>query len=346
MSTDVLKYNVTSISSDSTRTSLVANKATSDAYNTNTVPNLIHTNSPLAIDTDFWAKIPTLTNPVGTVLVCNTDATYWRCGASCTWTVPAGATQVRFELWGPGAGSGGSCCCGLNPYGATGAFASIIIPAVPGCQYTVTSGCAYCCYVSRATHNTNGSVTSVTGYGLCNLCAQSGSANLFCRGYEQIYNNCSGNCTFISPQCAVWNHCYQNGGQCYCNSGTDLCMGSRPSCGLIPAAYVTQGFGQYYGYSPVSHERAFGIASIWPEICWDGNACGWTKHPPVYGFENVSQCCFQFNGTTAGGWRNSAWCQDYMRIPGAGGSASAVYGGCTTNCGDSGRFGMVRITYC
>jgi hypothetical protein len=348
MSTDVLKYNTTSLSSDSTRTTLVANKATSDAYDTNITPTLVHTNISTGLNTSYWSKIPKLVNPTGTVLVCNTDATYWRCGASCTWTVPAGVTKVQFELWGAGAGSGGSCCCGLNPYGATGSFASIIIPAVAGCAYTVCAGCAYCCYVSRATHNTQGGESYVQGYGLCNLCAQGGSACQWYRGYEQIYKTCCSACVLINPNCANWNHCYQAGGMCTCNNGTDYCLQGNTSCGLIPAAYVAvnNSSGQYFGYSPQACTRAFGIPSIWPEICWDSNGYGWTKHPPIYGFESVSQCCFQFTGSTAGGWRNSAWCTDYMRIPGAGGSASAVYGGCTSNCGDSGRFGMVRITYC
>lgn len=348
MSTDVLKYNLTSISSDTIRTALVANKATSDAYDSNIIPTLINTNTSSGIDTSFWTKIPKLVNPTGTVLVCNTDATYWRCGASCTWTVPAGVTQIQFELWGPGASTGSGCCCALNPYGATGAFASIIIPAVAGCQYTITAGCAYCCYVSRASNLTTGTATSVTGYGLTNLCAQGGNSNLTCRGLEQLARSCYTGCAFMSPSCFTWNHCYQGGGQCICNSGTDLCQNGYASCGLIPSAYVASdtSSGQYFGFSTVTHAQAYGIPSIWPEMCWDSNGNGWTKHPPIYGFETVSQCCFQFNGTTAGGWRNSAWCQDYMRIPGAGGSASAVYGGCTSNCGDAGRFGMVRITYC
>lgn len=349
MSTDVLRYNTTSLGSDSTRTALVANKATSDSYTANVIPYLVHTHGSTGIDTSYWSKIPKLTGVTGTVLVCNTDGTYWRCGTSCTWTVPAGITQIQFELWGPGGGSGSGCCCAQNPYGQTGAFASIIIPAVTGCQYTITAGCAYCCYVGRTTHNTNGQPTSVTGYGLCNLCAQSGSANLFFRVREQMYRNCT-DFVLINPEKASWNCCCNAGGLNICNNGSDTCGMGRTTCGLIPSAY-SAGFdaansGQYYGYSPTADTIAYGIPSIWPEMCLDGNGYGWTKHPPIYGFESVSQCCFQFTGSTTGGHELSAWCTNYMRIPGAGGAASGVYAGCTSRCGDSGRFGMVRITYC
>ena len=348
MSTDVLKYNSINASYSTARTTL---SNTIDLYNNAVLATNLAcaTSNPAA--TTKWPCIPKLPSVTGTVLVCATDATYWRCGATCTWTVPAGATMVQFELWGPGAGSGSGCCCAIVPFGQTGAFASIIIPAVPGCQYTVCAGCAYCCYVSRTTHNTYGGASYVTGYGLCNLCAQGGSANICYRTMEQIYRNCgpAGQHQLSSDKyISSYGCCF---GQPICNSGSDTCqVGSYASCGVIPMAFTSStvdvNSGNFYGYSPVTHKQAYGIPSMWPEMCWDTNNYGYVKHPPIYGFENVSQCCITSSGTNICGWCNSAWCKDFMRIPGAGGSASFLYGGATSNCGDAGRFGMVRITYC
>ena len=52
--------------------------------------------------------------------------------------------RYSFKFGGPGAPSQGARCCGGSPFGAVGAYATVIIDAVPGCQYTLCAGCAIC----------------------------------------------------------------------------------------------------------------------------------------------------------------------------------------------------------
>ena len=92
----------------------------------------------------YWCKIPQMTGATGSVKVCDASG-YYRCGASCTWTVPAGVTCAQFQLWGPGGGSMAPCCCGLQPFGSTGAYATAIMPVTAGNVYTLCAGCAQCC---------------------------------------------------------------------------------------------------------------------------------------------------------------------------------------------------------
>mgnify|MGYP003348876141 CR=1 FL=1 len=60
---------------------------------------------------------------------------------------PAGVTTARFQIWGAGGGSSGSCAANFSfgTPGSTGAYASVILPVVPGCIYCLCAGCAMCC---------------------------------------------------------------------------------------------------------------------------------------------------------------------------------------------------------
>ena len=64
------------------------------------------------------------------------------------WTIPTGATDVLFEIWGGGGGGAVSCCCSHGPGGGAGAYAYKRLQGadvVAGCQYQLcvaTSGAA------------------------------------------------------------------------------------------------------------------------------------------------------------------------------------------------------------
>ena len=95
-----------------------------------------------------WCRIPTkhTENTVSFTngfKVCD-DTGYFRCGRSCSWTVPGGTTCVRFQLWGSGGGSTESRCCMWSPTGDTGAYLSVIMPVTAGSTYQMCGGCAYC----------------------------------------------------------------------------------------------------------------------------------------------------------------------------------------------------------
>ncbi len=98
-----------------------------------------------------WCRIPTgwgedgLGSWTNGFKVCDTSG-YYRCGSSCTWTVPGGTTCVRFQIWGSGGGTSESRCCMHTMPGDTGAYASVIMPVTSGSSYTMCGGCAYCCY--------------------------------------------------------------------------------------------------------------------------------------------------------------------------------------------------------
>lgn len=53
----------------------------------------------------YWSQIPGLTGASQGFKVCDVSAQF-NCGATCSWTVPAGVTRARFQLWGAGGGSG------------------------------------------------------------------------------------------------------------------------------------------------------------------------------------------------------------------------------------------------
>ena len=67
---------------------------------------------------------------------------------------------------------------------------------------------------------------------------------------------------------------------------------------------------------------------------------------PVYGFPEMS-CTFTWNGSSCFGCNFRA-CNSFpvnRAGPGGGGAAGSVFGGCNACGGDSGRMGMVCVSY-
>lgn len=328
-------------------------------------------------DTALWARIPRLSNSANTsdpgtgvtgLQVCSTNL-YG--GACCLFTVPSGLSLIRFQIWGPGGRNGSGCCCGGSPHGTTGAYASIIIPAIAGCQYTLCAGCACGTPIlwgaNSPNNTTDGSPSLVTGFGLCNFCARAGAGpNLWCRmAYDYKGFQYSGCCLWTSGDC------WASGG-CICNSGSDFCSTSScASCGCIPfmCSNRTSYFGCYNG--PLTAAACFAYAGVIAGIpglhgshCYDTNLYGHACHPPIYGFETVSQCIIcHNNGNSFGGILCNHADNNYMRYPGAGATASIMMAGCQMPCttsatslicagasracgGDIGRSGMVCVSYC
>lgn len=267
----------------------------------------------------------------GSFKVCDTTG-YYRCGKSCSWTVPAGASCARFQLWGAGGGSGSGCCCGGSPFGSSAAYATVSLPVVAGCQYTICSGCAYCCFPSTGTcGRLPGCPSYVQGHGLSNFCADGGQGRIGTM-FAMYGHRC---------RCRMQNiNCNDSGG-CICSRGADYCYdNSCASCGkigcFIPGA-------MYFG---AAHCGAVvrGVRGMWPEICYDTNHYGYEIRPPMYGL-HCCNWCFPYSSGTCCGCCCSAQrgCHQY---PGMGGWASHTMGGSNGICGDMGRMGMVCITYC
>lgn len=319
-------------------------------------------------NTTLWGTIPALTGTTTTLCVgcvdsSNTSHHYMRCGVCCAWTVPAGVTTARFEMWGPGAGTGSGCCCGGSFHGATGSYVSVIVPVTAGCTYTVCAGCAVCCYAIWGAYDRGGS-SFVTGPNMC-ACAPGGPARLydvFCQGARGQNMQCA---TGAYPPIFGYRTDYprwQPHGCCcsfanICNSGGDYCFTNSYILGNMPFYHD-----QCSGYGCVCNatgSRMFIVPSIISAWCIDSNHYGCRCHPPIPGFTSTYTVTAEgFTSGTCGGWQCSAWCVYCVNsgnmacvaakrgVPGSGGYGVHVMGGNTTQCGDSGRGGLVRITYC
>ncbi len=281
--------------------------------------------------TSLWSCIPTGSGWTAGFKVCNTTASF-NYGRCCQWTVPAGVTCARFQLWGAGGGSGVGRCCGGSPFGSSGAYASVSIPVQAGWTYTLCAGCAFCCYpCGCAQSRLPGCPTWVTGCGLNNVCANGGQGRL------SIWMQAFGK----PVPCRLSGLLGVNGGASICCGGSYFCGPAGCSmCGEIPYVPGASYFGSTTNNSPV-----YGIRGMWPRACWDTGYCGYYIHPPIYGFESTSQCCWCWTSSSTCCGRVFSACCAYLQIPGAGGAPSMSK---TTNyglCGDMGRMGMVCVCY-
>ena len=298
------------------------------------------------------AECPSLGSWTSGFKVC--DATgYFRCGCNCTWTVPGGVTCARFQLWGAGSSSGTSCCCGYGLPGATGAYASVIIPVSSGSSYTICSGCAYCCHPCWGGGD-SGNTSYVQGNGLTNFCALGGRGGICCylRSHYDCGGQCKGFCEYGSwimmmGMCASWN-------------GNDMCLQSsiphssyawpRSNQNRYHMPMVDQPDTTFYG-TATGDAEVYGHNGLYGQFhTGDGfRACA--THPPTYGFAgcndnlqndtSYSACCYMRGGCCS----NTQ--QGCNTVPSRAGSFNMKCGGHTGYpMGDWGRMGMVCVSYC
>jgi hypothetical protein len=274
----------------------------------------------------------------------------WKCGvgATCTWTVPSGATRVKFQVWGAGMGSNPGCCCGGDAGAHTGAYSEITMDATPGESYTVCAGCScqrWCCSNSVPGE---GCMSGVVGPGIC--CLMSDGAH--------CYNaNCgsmnSMRCCFGYSACQRFQQPYcTTSGPCWCGYGEYCYDNSCSTCGVIPVYPACCDNASCYCSCACSdrnptHELANGHRGIHGGACLDTNNYGAHIRPPVINadtgklFCDGCWCAYFDSGTCCGGCNGTSW----NSHPGLGGIHTHVMGGTTNHKGDTGKGGMVQISW-
>lgn len=284
------------------------------------------------------------------VKVCAAGTT-WVCGvgATCTWTVPAGATKAKFQAWGAGKGSNPGCCCGGAPYANNGAYSEIVINVTPADTYTVCAGCScqrWCC------SNTNpgeGCMSGVVGNGICcfkadgSYCTNASCASLnsarvtvgngaACRRFQQLW--------------------CQDAGPCWCSEGYFCFESSCGTCGMVPISpdcCNSNGCSCATTAAKVADGEGRIVRGLTGGGCFDTNNYGSQRRPPIidadtgaefscavgcYNATFSSNCC-------CGGCNGTAW----LWHPGHGGAYTHVMSSNNTHKGDTGRGGMVQISW-
>lgn len=268
--------------------------------------------------------------------VCDASGNF-RCNACCQFCVPPGVCRVQFQLWGPGGGTSTNCCCGGAPFGPSGAYSVVQLDVTPGNCYTLCSGCGVCCFATQTTPGGQGSTSWVCGPGLF-ICA-TGGIPCYCCWNADIQ---SGTCGCAIPAvgaggtdgcaahgCSGWNWCWDTAAD-----NTSVCHAfSSSATWALPCAGTGRNL------------VCYGINGLWPHVyigTSNNNAC--TVSTPVFGFEScILTENFSSGVTCAGCCRSGA--NGFLQIPGAGGHASTVFGGCQACGGDYGRMGMICVSY-
>jgi len=291
---------------------------------------------------DNWVLLPycDAADPADHVYVCTT-ATNGNCGAACNWTVPAGATQAMFQVWGPGSHTHTGCCCGGDTYGSNGAYVVAISDVTPGDTYCLCAGCAACCWATRGAGTTRmcGScVSMISGSNNVNLCASGGCSGVF-RQMQLIHN---------TTCCRLQARGNTQAGACLCNAGSDYCFASScATCGEVEYIADTD-----LSYSAtVANGTASGLPVMYAITCFDTNHYGYKIRPPVINethtaaASNTCQCCATYTSGTCCGGCECKYANGYTQVFGAGATFTHVMGGGNSNCGDMGRGGLVKVSW-
>ena len=275
----------------------------------------------------------------------------WVCGegASCTWTVPAGASKAKFQVWGAGQGSNPGCCCGGASFGETGAYAEMVINVTPGTQYSVCAGCScsrFCCSSETPGY---GCMSGVTGPGICCLKADGGhcyQANCDDMNAMRTSIGAGGVChKFQNPYCT-------DSGPCWCSYGEYCYSNSCATCGVVPVYPSCCGYNNGCSCATeaaaVKHGPTMVMKGLHGGGCLDGSNYGYHIRPPVIdadtGLEYAGGCrCQTFtSGSECGGCLAAG---NWSWHPGYGGAGTHVMGGANSHKGDTGRGGMVQVSW-
>lgn len=351
MAADVLLYNALNATNKAKRAAVAAVESQISAKNTECsgYESTINTNKVALANQagpenpSLWSLFPTQPEEGGDFdsgfMVCDTTVVK-RCDSSCVWTVPAGVTCARFQVWGAGAGTASSCCCGWTHIGPTGAYASVIIPVTPGDTYTLCGGCAYCCYGARGQVSAQGCPSYVTGNGLTNFCAEGGKSGMYCE--MKVRGQCGANNTPTFCACI-----YQSAGSnCICTTGSDVCItlnhGGYSCSDKASGMRVSRSCANFYGSA--TNGTVYGTRGAYNFIQPGPGAVICVRHAPIYGFPSESCCACCIASSDRAGCQRKAE-DGYMNIPGAGGWSSYTCNGCNVHCGDAGRMGAVCVSW-
>lgn len=288
-----------------------------------------------------WPTIIPSLDTSNSLCVYDSASGYFRCGNCCLWTVPANTTKVRFELWGAGAGTGIGMCCSGSPFGATGAYASTIIDAVPGCQYTLCAGCAHAqqLYCVCDT-DVSGCKSYVTGYGLSNFCADGGCSSLGRMMYMIHGTSC----------CRYQARCSTTAGGCICcgNGNTYFCFSNSCNISCCFTTSCTCCINRVFDSDRKGYGTSYQIPSMYSADWFDTNFYGCAcDQPTMLPSGTVSSiCCIGYTSDTCCGASWGGACAGNRCQPGKGGSFTHIMGGNTGGYGDWGRTGMVKVSWC
>ena len=275
-------------------------------------------------------------------------------GASCTWTVPAGATCARFQLWGAGQGSNPGCCCGGSPGGANGAYAEMTIKVTPGDSYIICAGCsqgsACCCSAYDPGY---GCMSYVTGNGICCLKADGEFCyNTNCESFRCV-KVCTGS---AGSGCWYWGSQYcTNAGHCWCSKG-EYCAVGCSTCGVVPVYgnCWTSGGGQYCSCATTACDvysgEAWGHRGLIGGGCFDTNHYGYHIRPPSIDADSGkmfadSTGCYCLGNWTSGNCCGGVLANGWGAHPGMGGYGTHVMGGANQFYGGLGKGGMVQVSW-
>lgn len=287
------------------------------------------------------------------VKICCPNWQYGEGPASTTWAVPAGATCAKFQVWGAGYGTNGACCCGGNQFGHNGAYTEAVMKVTPGDTYTVCAGCScqrYCC--SNSTPG-EGCASGVTGNGICCLYAEGGHCyNGNCYEQNRMRINCSG---FAGGECRrVQNPYCTTSGPCYCNYSEYCFDNSCSTCGVLPV-YPGCCWTKYCSCITTAccvtdqSDSCRGHFGIYGGACLDSNNYGYHTRPPIINADTGNlwsqSCGCNVQTFTSGGCCGGCAGRNWNTHPGHGGAGTHVMGGQTNHFGDTGRSGMVQISW-
>jgi hypothetical protein len=284
------------------------------------------------------------------IKVCDPDS-YKRCGASCTWTVPAGVERVTYQMWGAGTGSASICCCGGSPYGTNGSFAIGEFDVVQGDILCMCSACAYCCYAEQTTPGQAVAATCLTaqsaGGGFV-ICAPSGPNPHICRWHCALSNQ------GLSPYpgCMMWQPDVDDTSCAiqFCDGCWNFCWDTNGDKGFTPMVYDHVCKPNFINQANFDAKNAtlYGIPAMWGEMSVGNNWCAdpdsYLLNAPVFGFPNIN-CKADMNITTCCPGCCFRACVGIQSAPSIGGFPSRIISGGGACYGDSGGMGMICISY-
>lgn len=283
------------------------------------------------------------------IKVCDTN-NYKRCGADCTFTVPAGVERITYQMWGAGTGSQSICCCGGSPYGTNGSFAIGEFDVVAGDIICMRAACAYCCYADYTTPGQAVSATCirhVSGSDCFTICAPSGPDPHICRWHCALTNQ-----GLVPHACQRWQPDVEDTGCAitFCSGCWSFCWDTGADEGFTPMVYdhvCKPNFNNQANFD-AKNTTLYGIPAMWGEMSVGDNWCNdpnsYLLNAPVFGFPSIN-CKADMNISSCCPGCCFRACTGIQQAPAIGGFPSRIISGGGACYGDAGGMGMICLSY-
>jgi hypothetical protein len=266
-------------------------------------------------------------------------------GVCCLWTVPTGATEAEFQIWG-GGGNSAACshgtCCALGFSGGNGEYTYVRMKVTAGQTYTLCAGGAACYGSCYSSCNADGCNSFVCGSNSTCIVSCGGTSSTC--GYYPFIKTYYPDADLAAMACDGNSTTMWMGTCAYASGGVHQSYRFGAQCGV--GGVATANTTSIVAKVPSSHASQGTCGSNYLYACYNNKGVNF-DHTTANVIVPYNSQCYGFGCMYSSCGENASYSVgNVKRFPGMGGVfPSYVCGSYDNTYGDRGSAGLIRVSY-